>query len=44
MNAFLDTRVNNRVVPDDAADDGRDTDLILLKEAMGNAAAKFWAV
>ena len=40
LNAFLDIRVNNRVIPDDSTGTGRDTDLMLLKEAMGNAAAK----
>ena len=42
LNAFLDIRVNNRVIPDDnTGTAGGDTDLLLLKEAMGNAAAKF---
>ena len=40
LNAFLDIRVNNRVIPDDTTGTGVDTDLMLLKEAMGNAAAK----
>ena len=41
LNAFLDIRVNNHVIPNDTTGTGGDTDLMLLKGAIGSAAAKF---
>lgn len=41
LSSFLDVRVNNRVTPDDSMGEGGDIDLLLMKEAIGNAAAKF---
>ena len=42
LKSFLDARVNNRVTPDDdTSGDEKSTDLLLLKEAIGNTAVKF---
>ena len=41
LKSFLDVRVNNRVTSDDSMSGGENTDLLLLKEAIGNATAKF---
>lgn len=41
LSSFLDARVNNRVTPDDSTGGGGKIDLLLMKEAIGNAAVKF---
>ncbi len=41
LNAFLDVRVNNRVIPDDSTGQGGNIDMLLLQGAMGNAVVKF---